>query len=175
MKTALLLETLQKQLTTLRAEATPLMGHATLKPRFDRQLFRTRSTLIQDYIAEAQAHLDELRQAVEHEQTQQVAWLAEHLAGQITALRREIATWTLRAWDGASPGLGKWQRKRLENQEFERRLFEMKREREARLSNSETLEEQQLLMREISALEGRLVRCRQALDEIERVIARLTR
>jgi primosomal replication protein N'' len=175
LKTALLLETLQKQLTTLRAEATPLMGHATLKPRFDRQLFRTRSTLIQDYIAEAQAHLDELRHAVEHGQTQQVAWLAEHLTGQITALHREIATWTLRAWDGASPGLNKWQRKRLENQEFERRLFEMKREREARLNNSETLEEQQLLMREISALEGRLVRCRQALDEIERVIARLTR
>ena len=59
--------------------------------------------------------------------------------------------------------------------EFERRLFEMKREREARLNISETLEEQQLLMREISALEGRIVRCRQALDEIERVIERLTR
>ncbi len=51
----------------------------------------------------------------------------------------------------------------------------MKREREARLNTSETLEEQQLLMREISALEGRIVRCRQALDEIERVIERLTR
>ncbi len=70
--------------------------------------------------------------------------------------------------DSASPGLGKWQRKRLEYPEFERRLFEM-REREARLNNSETLEEQQLLMREIDALDGRLVRCRQALDEIERV------
>ena len=51
----------------------------------------------------------------------------------------------------------------------------MKREREARLNNSETLEEQQLLMREIDALDGRLVRCRHALDEIERVIERLTR
>ncbi|MGC0091979.1 primosomal replication protein PriC, partial [Enterobacter asburiae] len=80
-----------------------------------------------------------------------------------------------RAGASASPGLGKWQRKRLENQEFERRLFEMKRERETRLNNSETLEEQQLLMREICALEGRIVRCRQALDEIERVIERLTR
>ncbi len=122
-----------------------------------------------------QTHLDELRHAVESEQQEQVAWLAAHLTEQITALHREIATWPLRAWDSASPGLGKWQRKRLENQEFERRLFEMKREREARLNNSETLEEQQLLMREISALEGRIVRCRQALDEIERVIERLTR
>ena len=168
MKTALLLETLQNQLIALRAQATPLMGHATLKPRFDRQLFRTRSTLIQDYLAEAQTNLDELRHAVENEQQEQVAWLAEHLTEQITALHREIAAWPLRAWDSASPGLGKWQRKRLENQEFERRLFEMKREREVRLNNSETLEEQQLLMREISALEGRIVRCRQALDDIER-------
>ena len=175
MKTALLLETLQNQLIALRAQATPLMGHATLNPRFDRQLFRTRSTLIQDYLAEAQHNLDELRHAVENAQQQQVAWLAEHLAEQITALHREIAAWPLRAWDSPSPGLGKWQRKRLENQEFERRLFEMKREREARLNNSETLEEQQLLMREISALEGRIARCRQALDESERVIERLTR
>ena len=89
--------------------------------------------------------------------------LAEHLTSQITALHREIAA-ALRTWDSASPGLGKWQRKRLEHPEFERRLFEMKRERKARLNNSETLEEQQLLMREIDALDGRLVRCRQALD-----------
>ncbi len=175
MKTALLLQTLQNQLTALRVQAAPLMGHATLKPRFDRQLFRTRSTRIQDYLAEAQTQLDALRHAVESEQKNQVAWLAEHLTEQLTALHREIVAWPLRAWDSASPRLGKWQRKRLENQGFERRLFEMKRERETRLNAAETLEEQQLLMREISALEGRLVRCRQALDEIERVIERLTR
>ncbi|MFT4290381.1 primosomal replication protein N'' [Enterobacter sp.] len=175
MKTALLLNTLQNQMALLREQATPLMGHATLKPRFDRQLFRTRSTLIKDYLDEVQANLDELRHAVQSEHTEQVAWLAEHLTEQITALHREIAAWPLRMWDSAASGAGKWQRKRLENQEFERRLFEMKRERETRLNNSETLEEQQLLMREITALEGRLIRCRQALDEIERVIERLTR
>ncbi|HEE9788707.1 TPA: primosomal replication protein N'' [Enterobacter soli] len=175
MKTALLLNTLQNQMALLREQATPLMGHATLKPRFDRQLFRTRSTLIKDYLDEAQANLDELRHAVQSEHTEQVAWLAEHLTEQITALHREIAAWPLRMWDSAASGAGKWQRKRLENQEFERRLFEMKRERETRLNNSDTLEEQQLLMREITALEGRLIRCRQALDEIERVIERLTR
>ncbi|EPF6063808.1 TPA: primosomal replication protein N'' [Enterobacter cloacae] len=175
MKIALLLETLQNQLVALRTQASPLMQHATLKPRFDRQLFHTRSTLMKDYLDEAQTNLDELRQAVNDGKHEQVAWLAEHLTSQITALHREIAAWPLRSWDSASPGLGKWQRKRLEHQEFERRLFEMKREREARLNNSETLEEQQILMREIDALEGRLVRCRQALEEIERVIERLTR
>ncbi|MFA1647505.1 MAG: primosomal replication protein PriC, partial [Enterobacteriaceae bacterium] len=65
--------------------------------------------------------------------------------------------------------------KRLEHQEFERRLHDMKRDREARLNAAQTLEEQQRLLREITALDGRLLRCRQALDEIERVIAQLTR
>ncbi|MEL2240264.1 primosomal replication protein N'' [Leclercia adecarboxylata] len=175
MKTALLLQTLQNQLTTLREQAAPLMQHATLKPRFDRQLFRTRSTVMKDYLDEAQHHLDELRHAVDNAQAEQVAWLAAHLAEQIAALHREIAAWPLRVWDGASAGTTKWQRKRLEHQEFERRLCEMKNERESRLNQAETLEEQQMLMREITALEGRLERCRKALDDIERVIARLTR
>jgi len=171
LKTALLLQTLQNQLTSLRTQAAPLMQHATLKPRFDRQLFRTRSTVMKDYLDEAQANLDELG----HAQTEQVNWLATHLAEQIAALHREIAAWPLRVWDSASAGATKWQRKRLEHQEFERRLCEMKSEREARLNQAETLEEQQMLMREITALEGRLERCRKALDDIERVIARLTR
>lgn len=175
MKTALLLETLQNQLTRLRTDAAPLMQHATLKPRFDRQLFRTRSTRMKDYLDEAQTHLDELRHAVEQEQREQVAWLAEHLAEQMTALQREIVAWPLRAWDSASPGTRKWQQKRLEHQDFERRLVEMKVSRERRLAETETLQEQQLLMREITALEERLSRCCKALEEIERVIERLTR
>ena len=175
MKTALLLERLQNQLIALRAQATPLMGHATLKPRFDRQLFRTRSTVMNAYLDEAQHNLDELRHAVEKGQSEQVAWLAGHLAEQIAALHREIAAWPLRVWDSSSAGTTKWQRKRLEHQEFERRLCEMKKARAARLNQAETLEEQQMLMREITALEGRLERCRKALDDIERVIARLTR
>lgn len=175
LKTALLLQTLQKQLTALHEQARPLMQHATLKPRFDRQLFRSRSTVMKDYLAEAQHNLDELRHAVEKEQTAQVAWLAEHLAEQIAALHREIAAWPLRAWDSPGHGREKWQRKRLEHQEFERRLHDMKRDREARLNAAQTLEEQQRLLREVTALDGRLLRCRQALDEIERVIAQLTR
>ncbi|MCU6669196.1 primosomal replication protein N'' [Enterobacteriaceae bacterium H4N4] len=175
MKTALLLQTLQNQLTDLRTQAAPLMQHATLKPRFDRQLFRTRSTVMKAYLDEAQHNLDELRHAVEKAQTEQVVWLATHLAEQIAALHREIAAWPLRLWDSPSAGSTKWQRKRLEHQEFERRLCEMKDERQMKLDQADTLEEQQRLMREITALDGRLARCRKALDDIERVIARLTR
>ena len=98
MKTALLLETLQNQLIALRAQASPLLQHATLKPRFDRQLFRTRSTLIKDYLDEAQHNLDELRHAVESQQREQVAWLADHLVEQITALHREMTAWPFGCW-----------------------------------------------------------------------------
>lgn len=175
MKTALLLETLQNQLTSLRAQASPLMQHATLKPRFDRQRFRTRSTRMEDYLDEAQANLEALRHAVSHHCREQVIWLAEHLGEQIAALHQEITAWPLRVWDSASPALEKWQRKRLQHQEYEQRLFGMKQAREADLRTADTLEAQQRLLREVTALEGRLSRCRQALDKIERVIERLTR
>ena len=175
MKTALLLETLQNQLSTLRAQATPLMGHATLKPRFDRQLFRTRSTRIQDYVAEAQTNLDELRHAVENNQQQQVAWLAEHLVAQMEALTRESATWSLRYHDSAHLPAGRRHAQLLQHQDYERRLQAMIREREAQLRDVETLQVQQKLHKEIEALEGRLTRCRQALAAIEGALARQTR
>jgi primosomal replication protein N'' len=56
----------------------------------------------------------------------------------------------------AAPGIQKWQRKRLQHQEFEQRLMAMKRERETRLAKVETFAEQQQLHKEITALEGRL-------------------
>ncbi len=49
MKTAQLLQTLNDQLSELAALVAPLAEHATLSPRFDRQLFHTRSTLMQAY------------------------------------------------------------------------------------------------------------------------------
>ncbi|GHM04960.1 hypothetical protein KPZU40_49350 [Klebsiella pneumoniae] len=92
MKTAQLLQTLNDQLSELAALVAPLAEHATLSPRFDRQLFHTRSTLMQAYLAEAQHNFNQLRQAVERQQLPQVVWIAERLAAQIAALRRETAT-----------------------------------------------------------------------------------
>ena len=88
MKTAQLLQTLNDQLSELSALVAPLAEHATLSPRFDRQLFHTRSTLMQAYLAEAQHNFNQLRQAVERQQLPQVVWIAERLAAQIAALRR---------------------------------------------------------------------------------------
>lgn len=92
MKTAQLLQTLNDQLSELAALVAPLAEHATLSPRFDRQLFHTRSTLMQAYLAEAQHNFNQLRRAVERQQLPQVVWIAERLAAQIAALRRETAT-----------------------------------------------------------------------------------
>ncbi len=85
MKTAQLLQTLNDQLSELAALVAPLAEHATLSPRFDRQLFHTRSTLMQDYLAEARQNFFPTEPAVERQQPPQVVWIAERLAAQIAA------------------------------------------------------------------------------------------
>ena len=162
MKTALLLEKLEGQLATLRQRCAPVSQFATLSARFDRHLFQTRATTLQ-------ACLDE------QQQLPQVAWLAEHLAAQLEAIAREASAWSLREWDSAPPKIARWQRKRIQHQDFERRLREMVAERRARLARVTDLVEQQTLHREVEAYEARLARCRHALEKIENRLARLTR
>jgi len=174
-RSALLLQALEQKLDELARHIAPQVKHATVSPRFDRHLFHTRRTTLDACLQEAQRSLSALRHAVDARQSEQVAWLAEHLEAQIAALSREAASWSLREWDSPAPGIQKWQRKRLQHQQFEQRLMAMKREREVRLANVDTFVEQQQLHKEITALEGRLGRCREALENIERVLARLTR
>ncbi|WP_404684806.1 primosomal replication protein N'' [Raoultella terrigena] len=175
MKTTRLLHSLEEQLARLAAEVAPLASHATLSARFDRQLFRTRSTLMQAYLDEAQDNFAKLQQAVTHQQLPQVAWLAERLTAQIVAISRETATWSLRSWDSAASGLGRWQRRRLKHQEYERRLLAMRNDRQRQWLQATTLDEQQRLAKEVEAYAGRLARCRDALEKIESVLARMTR
>lgn len=175
MKSAALLQKLEQQLATLRQQIAPVAHYATIGARFDRHLFQTRSTHMQACLDESTANLAALRHAVEHNRLQQVVWLAEHLTAQIAALTRESAVWSLREWDHASPGIARWQRRRLRHQEYERRLQAMMQEREQRLAMATTLMEQQQLHKEVEAFAGRLGRCRHALAKIESVLARLTR
>ena len=91
MKTARLLHSLENQLAELAAQVAPMANHATLSPRFDRQLFRTRSTQMQAYLNEARDGFTALKQAAERQQLAQVAWLAERLVAQIAAINRETA------------------------------------------------------------------------------------
>ncbi|HKS34245.1 MAG TPA: primosomal replication protein PriC, partial [Enterobacteriaceae bacterium] len=116
MKTARLLQTLERQLAELRQQVMPLADHTALSARFDRQLFRTRSTQLRACLNEADDNLQALRQAVDEARLPQVAWLAEHLACQMAAISREAASWSLRGWDSPSPGIARWQQKRLQHQ-----------------------------------------------------------
>ncbi|KNC95261.1 primosomal replication protein N'' [Trabulsiella odontotermitis] len=175
MKTDSLLHMLEKQLTMLEARTAPLAQFATLGPRFDRQLFQTRSSRLDACLAEARHNLSALKQAVENQQRPQITWLAEHLAAQMEAIARETDAWSLRSWDTGSPALTRWQRKRLQHQEYERRLLEMRCQREQQLAQATGFEEQQRLSREVEACAGRLQRCRKALQDIEAVLARMTR
>ncbi|KFD23984.1 MAG: primosomal replication protein N'' [Yokenella regensburgei] len=175
MKTDLLLHTLEQQLAQLEARVGPLAHFATLGPRFDRQLFQTRSPLLQDCLEETRHHLTALKQAIEKQQLPQIVWLAERLAAQVEAISRETAAWSLRSWDSGSPSLIRWQRKRLQHQEYERRLLEMTQERQRQLAQTQDFTEQQRLTREVEAFSGRLTRCRKALQGIDAVIARMTR
>lgn len=67
MKTTRLLQTLESQLAELALQVAPFANHATLSPRFDRQLFRTRDTQMQAYLDEARHNFTELQHAVEHQ------------------------------------------------------------------------------------------------------------
>lgn len=175
MKTARLLQTLDQQLAVLRKQVMPLANHTTLSARFDRQLFRTRSTQLRACMDEADDNFQALRKAVEEARLPQVTWLAEHLVCQMAAINREAASWSLRGWDSPSPRIARWQRKRLQHQEFERRLMEMKVEREQRLTRTANFDEQQQLLREVQLYNERLTRCQQALSTIDAKLARITR
>ncbi|MDW4576887.1 primosomal replication protein PriC [Atlantibacter hermannii] len=175
MKTDRLLQSLQTRLHSLAQTLEPLAHHRTLSARFDRQLFQTRSTVINDYLQECWRNLDTLTLYVRQQKTDRVAWLAEHLVAQMEALARESATWTLRFHDSAHLPAGRRHAQLLQHQDYERRLLAMKQQREAQLRSVETLQEQQKLHKELDVLDGRLARCRHALAAIERALARQTR
>ena len=99
MRSALLLQALEQKLDELARHIAPQVKHATVSPRFDRHLFHTRRTTLDACLQEAQRSLSALRHAVDARQSEQVAWLAEHLEAQIAALSREAASWSLREWD----------------------------------------------------------------------------
>lgn len=175
MKTRILIETLTGHCAALREQLAPLAEHPTLTPRFDRQLFRCRSAKMGDYLQEAEHNLAALCSAADAGETEKVAWLAEHLVNQMAALSREAATWQLRSHDSAHLYSGRLHRQLLQHQEYERRLVEMCQQRRQQWRDAQQFDTQQRLAREVTALEGRLSRCREALDKIERRIARRTR
>jgi primosomal replication protein N'' len=96
--------------------------------------FFTRSTVMQAYLDEARPYCR--RRAVEQQQQHRWPGLQSILPQQIRRLHRETAALAAARVGQRLAGSRRWQRKRLEHQEFERRLFEMKRERKERLAQA---------------------------------------
>jgi len=171
MKSAGLLQQLDTQLAQLARAVEPHANKRTAQARFDRQLFHCHTTRLGDYLLEVQQTMTQLKQSVQDNRPERVAWMAERVVLQMGALQRELATQKMRG--GEQPpveGKENLYEKLAQHQDFERRLREMIKDREILLAVQETLAQQQQIQRELAALEGRLQRCLQALKRIERGI-----
>ncbi|PCR44635.1 primosomal replication protein N'' [Klebsiella pneumoniae] len=173
-KTAQLLQTLNDQLSELAALVAPLAEHATLSPRLTASSPH-RSTLMQAYLAEAQHNFNQPpARPSSASSCRRLVWIAERLAAQIAALRRETATGLAQLGPRVA-NVEPLAAPSLQHQEYERRLLATRDQRQRQLAQATSLDEQQRLGKEVEAYSGRLARCRQALDKIENVLARLTR
>jgi len=171
MKSANLLAQLAEKLEELAQAITPHANKRTPKARFDSQLFHCHTTRLGDYLLEVRQSLALLTQSVNGQRTERVAWMAERVVLQISALQRELATLKLRSSETQpEPEQENLYEKLAKHQDYERRLRAMVADRESQLARQETLAQQQTLQREIAALEGRLQRCLQALKRIEHAI-----
>jgi len=168
-----ILHALDQQIETLSREIDPIAHVSASQARFDIALFSTKGTRLRDYLAEIKTNLQKLNQEVVEKRPAQVAFIAERLVAQITAMQRELATQTLRKTHQTPERTSQDNYTKLaETQQFERRLIAMIEDRETTLGQLATFADQQRVQKELAALEGRLMRCRQALAKIERQIER---
>lgn len=173
MSTERILHVLDQQIETLSREIEPIGHVSATQARFDIALFSTKGTRLRDYLAEIKNNLRQLNQEVAEKRSAQVAFIAERLVAQITAMQRELATQTLRKTHQSPERKSHDNYTKLaETQQFERRLIAMIEDRETTLGQLSTFSDQQRVQKELAALEGRLMRCRQALAKIERQIER---
>ncbi|HDL7750932.1 TPA: primosomal replication protein [Yersinia enterocolitica] len=171
MSTEKLLQVLESQIEALSAQVGPQANMPSQQARFDLKLFGNHGNRFRDYLLEVHKNMAQLKQVVAENRTQQVAFLAEKLVAQISALQRELATQKLRKTN-PEPKYNKLDpyHKLAEHQDYERRILAMIQDRESQLGKKNLLTEQQKIQKELAALEGRLMRCRQALIKIERSI-----
>ncbi|AHK20196.1 primosomal replication protein PriC [Yersinia similis] len=173
MSTEKLLQVLESQIEALSAQIAPQANTPSQQARFDLNLFSNHGNRFRDYLQEVRKNMAQLKQVVKENRLQQVAFLADKLVAQISALQRELATQKIRK---SNPEPRDHQsdpyHKLAEHQDYERRIMAMIQDRESQLGQQSLLVEQQKIQKELAALEGRLMRCRQALIRIERSIER---
>ncbi|MGL4861470.1 MAG: primosomal replication protein PriC [Enterobacteriaceae bacterium] len=172
MATQTLLEKLSQQIAQLATSMTTLTQEESVSRRFNQQLFHSRGNRLTDYQGEIAANLAQLQRLVAVGHTEQVAFLADKLVAQLSALQREVATLTLRRQESdsaAAQSVNQHQRL-VQYRHYEQRLQEMIADREQQLQQSLPFSQQKQQQREIAALYGRLQRCRSALRKLEKEI-----
>lgn len=162
-----LITVLDGQLNDLAARIDAQGQALVQQSRFDPLLFSTRGNRLGDYLSESRATLLHLTSAVEQGRTERVAWLAQRLTDQMLALSRELATQKLRQERPSTAPAEDIYARLAECQDYERRLLAMIRDRDSLRSAADDLPRARRLQQEIAALEGRLMRCRQALTRLE--------
>lgn len=175
MNTRQLLQALRQKISALEEQIAPIADRELSQRRFDDTLFAARNKTLRLCMDELLHHTDQLTQCADENRAEQVRFLAEKIVAQIAALNREAATQALRQKEQSyvkrDSQVDLYQRL-AQHQDYERRLAQMTDDRELALGRAQTFAEQQKLQKELAALAGRLVRCRQALQRIERQIER---
>lgn len=138
MSTEKLLQVLESQIEALSAQIAPQANTPSQQARFDLNLFSNHGNRFRDYLQEVRKNMTQLKQVVEENRLQQVAFLADKLVAQISALQRELATQKIRK---SNPEPREHQsdpyHKLAEHQDYERRILAMIQDRESQLGRAE--------------------------------------
>lgn len=83
---------LESQIEALSAQIAPQANTPSQQARFDLNLFSNHGNRFRDYLQEVRKNMTQLKQVVEENRLQQVAFLADKLVAQISALQRTSNT-----------------------------------------------------------------------------------
>lgn len=124
-------------------------------------------SILQHYLAQIKKNVAYLKQTIDNDQPEKVAYLTEKITNQIIAMHRELATQSLRKIPPV-----KVKETRYETHcrylEYQRRLNSMKQELEYTLNTTTYSTQRQHIIQKIAALDGRLYRCQQAIAKLEK-------
>ena len=147
------------------------------RPLFDEQLFQSRSKLLTPCVEEISQEIKSLQREQQSGRllASRTAHICDKIVAQIQAIQRELATQTIRKNEPKQNNtkqrpIHELYQDLAKHQEWERRLVGMSRDKAMMLNRCQSLAEQQILQKEILALEGRIQRCQSAVAQIEKQI-----
>lgn len=146
------------------------------QPLFDERLFQSRSKLLVPCVKETQSTLDSIIREEDAGKltAMRAEYLTERLLAQISAIQRELATTKIRKREPKHRSyyqkpINELYQHLAQHQEWERRLFEMVREKELAVQYAPPFQ-QQAAQQALLATEQRLKRCQEAKLKVENQI-----